>query len=150
MNKLLLIAGLAVAAAIYFVFIGDPYPSRIVFQDIEFDSKDDINDTVDQKYDIISYRDKSNHHVLVFGIRNDSIRTLEELTKLYLLNFKNQGFRFEGQGLRHFGAKGDEAIYMTRMAAIDGVVIYIRKGATRDDEQGVRASVFGNLESITF
>ena len=149
MNKLLLVIGLAIAAAAYYMSTADSYPNEITFQGVELGSKKDINNTVDEEYDIFSYRDSSNYHVLVIGIRNESSRTLESFLELYLLNFKRQGFSFEEEEGRYYAAKGGEEIYMARIGHIEGVAIYIRKNGISDDLASVgNRGIFSELENI--
>lgn len=131
----------------YFAFVSDSYPSSIEFRGYSLGSKENNNDTVDKEFDIFSYRDSSNHHILMFGIRNNSRFTLEDLTKQYLANFQRQGFKFIDDGSRQLGVKGDEAIYITESKNMEAIVIYVEKGASpmpKEPDDG--ASVFSDLE----
>ncbi|MCP4447939.1 MAG: hypothetical protein GY811_21780 [Myxococcales bacterium] len=129
----------------------DSYPDTIEFRGIVLDTKEDINNTVDKDFDIFSYRDGSKDHALIVGIRNDSVRTLDESSSLYLSNFERQGFEFDGDGARQLGIKDNEVIYLTALNDIEGVVIYIEKDETpndrdRSDDEGV----FTDLEDLSF
>ena len=151
MNKLVIIIVGIIGAALFFLFNADPYPDEVYFQGVTLSSKQDINNTVDKEYDILSYRDDTNHHVLIFGIRNNSIRTLEEFTQLYLSNFERQGYVFEGDGVRNLGVKKDEVIHITQADAIQGVIIYIKK---EDKPVNVslndQAAIFDLMEGFSF
>lgn len=147
MNKYVLF-GAVIVALICFMFFTDSYPSEIEFQGVILGSKEDVNDTVDKEVDLISYRDKPNHHILIFGIMNNSVRTLDSLTSLYLSNFKSQGFDFQSNGTRYLGTKKGESIYMTELNGIEGIVIYIEKSA-EDRSSSDEASIFTDLEYIS-
>lgn len=150
MKKLLLV-GTIVIAAIYFLFLADPYPKKIEFQEVLLEFREDINNTLDKEFDIFNYRNISNHHIMIFGIRNNSVRTLKDFSNLYVTNFKRQGFNFNSGGSNHLGTKGDEAIYMTELKNIEGVVIYLKKSVNPKHRSTSDAeSVFAELQYISF
>ena len=140
-----------VAALGYFMFFYDSYPSNFDFRENTFGVKEDQNNTLDKEFEIFSYKDKSNHHVLIFAIRNRSELTLDDLTKQYLGRFQYQGFKFKSDAARHVGVKGDEVIYMTILKNIEGVIIYIEKGGvSKPNNQSDVSVVFIDLENFTF
>ncbi|VAW70780.1 hypothetical protein MNBD_GAMMA09-1175 [hydrothermal vent metagenome] len=143
-------AGLLIIGA-YFVFFNGSYPGTVEFQNHSLSSKQDNNDTIDKDIDIFSYRDKSNHHILIFAVKNDSKASLTDLSGLYLGNFKRQGFTFQKYGKRHLGLKSDEAIYMTETQSFEGIIIYIEKGGSPMPQKVTDgADVFNDLESFSF
>jgi len=149
MYKYALVGLFAVVA--YFVVFKDSYPSKVEFRGHTLGSKEDNNNTVDKNLDIFSYRDKSNHHVLVFAIRNNSEFTLTDLSEQYLGRFQHQGYKFKRNGARHLGVKADEAIYMTEAKNIEGIIMYIEKGSSpipRAPNDG--ANIFSDLENFSF
>jgi len=140
-----------IAAVLYVVFIKDPYPSTVEFNGYTLGSKEDNNDTVDKEFDIFSYRDSSNHHILMFAIRNNSTRTLDSLKELYIANFQRQGFKFKEDGERQLGLKGDEAIYVTETKNMEAIVMYVEKGSSSiPTSPSDGSSIYTDLEYFIF
>jgi len=140
-----------IVAVVYVVFFKDPYPSTVEFNGHTLGSKEDNNDTVDKKFDIFSYRDSSNHHILMFGIRNNSTNTLDSLKELYIANFQRQGFKFKEDGERQLGIKKDEAIYVTEAKNMEAIVMYVEKGGSSiPTSPSDGSSVFTDLEYFIF
>jgi len=139
------------AVVVYFVFLKDSYPSVIEFQGYTLGSKEDNNNTVDKNLDIFSYRDKTNHHVMIFAIMNDSEFTPTDLSNQYLARFQYQGFKFQQDGARHLGVKTDEVIYITEAKNIDGIIIYVEKGGLPMPRRpGDGETIFSALERFSF
>jgi hypothetical protein len=140
-----------IVAVLYVIFFKDPYPSTVEFNGYTLGSKEDNNDTVDKEFDIFSYRDNTNHHVLIFGVRNNSTFTVDDLTKQYVSNFQRQGYKFKEEGTRHLGIKGDEVIYITEAKNMEAIVMYVEKGGSpMPTSPSDGSSVFTDLEYFIF
>jgi len=149
LSKYALIGIFAVVA--YYVFLMDSYPSSVEFQGYTLGSKQDNNDTTEKKLDIFSYRDKTNHHLLLFAMKNDTEFTVSDLLDLYLKNFKSQGVKFKKSGGRYLGVKADEAIYITESKSFKGVIVYVEKGGLpMPNKPSDGANIYIDMEYFTF
>ncbi len=137
--------------AAYFVFFANDLPSEIEYRGQTPGPRERVKNNSSRNFDIFSYRDKTNHHVLLFVMAKDESATAQQLLDFYVSNFKEQGFAFKEKDGRHLGTKGDEVIYMTRATQIDSAVAYIEKAPGRMPAGFRDASeIFSDLERFSF
>lgn len=147
MSKFLLVAIVIVAS--YFLIFKDSHPKTVEFNGNTLSSKTDNNNSQNNDLDIFSYSDKSNHHVLMFAITNDTSITLSDLSKQYLGRFEYQGYSFSKNGTRFLGRKSDEIIYMAESSNINALIVYVEKGASQSPRNPSDAvELFNELESF--
>ncbi|WP_075186662.1 hypothetical protein [Teredinibacter haidensis] len=149
MVKYILIAVVLVAG--YFLFIKDSYPSDIYFQGIELSSKQDNNDSLNKEIDIFSYRDSSNHHVLLLALVNDSATvTVEGITSQYLARFESQGLKFKKEGSRHLGLMSDTVMYIATAKNMNALIAYtVKGGGSSPRSVGEASAIFSDLENFS-
>lgn len=146
MSKLFAVA-LLVAG--YFIFLNDPYPSKVVFDGVEMGSRQDNNDSLNKDIDVFSYRDKGNQRVLLVGmVKNSPMLSVDELTEIYLANFKSQGFTFKKKGNRYLGIKGDTAMHMTVAYPLNAFIAFTEKGGDVPSSVSSASTVFAELENF--
>lgn len=139
-----------VLGAVYFLFLKDPYPKIVEFNGYTLSSRQDNNNTLKKNIDIFSYRDKSNHHVLLFGIADGDV-TVSEISSHYVARFESQGVKFKRNNGRILGVKSDEVVYITEAKAINALIVYMEKGASPiPDKPNDAAILFNKLENYTF
>jgi len=127
MVKYILI-GIAIVAC-YLVFIKGPYPSDIHFQGVLLGSKQGNNDSLNKEIDMFSYRDSTNHHVLLFAILNgSSIVTLPVITNQYIDRFRSQGFKIQQDESRYKRVQSDTVMYITLAKKLNAFIAYTTKG----------------------
>ena len=141
---------LALAAVGYFVFIYDPYPSTVFFQGIELGNKTDQNNSLHDDIDIFTYRDKTNHHILMLALpKNSPTVTIDGLTELYLGRLESQGIKFKQMGRRYTGRRDNTFLYMARANLIDAVIIYT-EAKTANAPASDKEAIFTELENFSF
>jgi hypothetical protein len=146
-----LLVPIILLAAVYFIFFSTNLPSEIRFQGHTLGPREKVKNDSAREFDIYSYRDRSNHHVLLFVMATDGDTTSQQLLDFYASVFEAQGFAFRKKDARHLGRKGDEVIYLTRAPMIDSAVAYIEK-APASYPAGFRSAgkVFEALEGFSF
>ncbi len=147
--KFLIAAG--VVTMIYFAFFAKGLPREVEFRGQSLGPRQEVTNNSIKNFDIYQYRDRTNHHVLLFVMAKDESASAQQLLEFYIANFKAQGYRFRKKDERYLGTKGDEVIYMTRAPQIDSAIAYIVK-APDPFPDGFRdaGSVFTELESWAF
>ncbi len=151
MNAVKLLGVVAVLVAVYFAFFASSAPREIDFRGQTLGPRERVENNSIRDFDIYSYRDRTNHNLLLLLMVKDESATAQELLEFYVSNFKAQGFEFRQRDNRYFGTKGDEVIFMTRAPQIDSAIAYIQK-APDPFPRGFRgaADVFADLESFAF
>ena len=151
MNAAKFLIAVVLLGAIYFVFFASDLPKEIEYRGQTLGPRERVENNSNREFDIYSYSDRNNHHVLLFVMAKDESATSQQLLDFYIANFKAQGFNFRKKDGRHFGVKGDEVIYMTRATRIDSAIAYIAKA---DDTlpKSLRAAddLFSELERFAF
>ncbi len=151
MNAAKFLIAVVLLGAIYFVFFASDLPKEIEYRGQTLGPRERVENNSNREFDIFSYSDRTNHHVLLFVMAKDESATSQQLLDFYIANFKGQGFNFRKKDGRHFGVKGDEVIYMTRATQIDSAIAYIAKA---DDTlpKSLRAAddLFSELERFEF
>jgi len=123
--KPVVIAIICVAA--YFIIFSNSMPRDIEYRGNTLGPRQEVENNSNKEFEIISYKDESNYHVLLFLLPEDQSVTTQELLEFYVGNFKAQGFKFRSDGNMHLGLKGDEVIYMTIAAKMNAAIAYIEK-----------------------
>lgn len=120
------IVGIIVVAA-YFIIFGNSLPRDIEYRGNTLGPRQEVENNSSKNFEIVSYKDKTNYHVLLFLMPEDQSVTTQELLDFYVGNFEAQGFKFRKDGTMHLGLKGDEVIYMTIAAKVNAAIAYIEK-----------------------
>ena len=138
-------------AALYFVFFATELPDEIEYRGQTLGPREKVANNSTRNFDIYSYRDKTNHHVLLFVMVKDDSATAQQLLEFYVGNFERQGFDFRADDGRYLGTKDDEVIYMTKAMQIDSAVAYVEKAPSRMPTGFRDASdIFSDLERFSF
>ena len=127
MNAAKFLIAVVVLGAIYFAFFASDLPKEIEYRGQTLGPRERVENNSTRNFDIYSFSDCTNHHILLFVMARDDSATSQQLLDFYVANFKAQGFTFRKKDGRHFGVKGDEKIYMTRAPQIDSAIAYIAK-----------------------
>ena len=151
MNSARILTAIALLVAVYFIFFANSLPREIEFQGHTLGPREKIENNTNRNFDIYSYRDRTNHHVMLFVMAKDESATAQQLLEFYISNFEAQGFNFRNQDNRFLGTKGDEVIYMTKAPKIDSAIAYIEKGPDSvPSSLSGTSSVFSDLENYSF
>lgn len=149
MLKAFFLVTLTLSAVSVFLVWHAPHPDTIEFMGHTLSSPQNNNNSKEDDLDILSYRDPSNHRILLLAERNGSKVSIEHLLQQYVGRFRFQGFEFTEQDNRWIGQRKNERLYATPSVAFDGIVIYVEKNAERNARLHQNA-VFQNAEQLTF
>ena len=116
-----------ICAAAYFIIFSNSLPTDIEYRGYTLGPRQEVENNSTKNFEIISYKDESNYHVLLFLLPEDESVTTQELLDFYVGNFKAQGYKFSKDGTMHLGLKGDEVIYMTIATMMNAAIAYIEK-----------------------
>ena len=148
MAKPVLIA--VIALLVYFVVFYDRMPKELVYRGNTLGPRQSVENNSNRDFEIVTYKDRSNYHQLVFLIPEDDSVTTQDLLDFYSANFKAQGFAFKNDGARRLGLKGDEVIYFTIARKMNAAIAYIEKGpAPLPESPGDATDVFASLAGFT-
>ncbi len=151
MNAVKILLGAVLIATIYFAFFASDLPGEIQFRGQDLGPKESVENDTLKNFDIYSYRDKSNHHLLLFVMAVDDTATAQQLLDVYARTFEAQGFKIMNQDNRHLGRRGDEVLYLAKATPIDSAVAYIEKApATFPSGLQDADAVFSSLEGFSF
>lgn len=84
-----LVAIIAVAA--YFIIFANSLPRDIEYRANTLGPRQEVENNSSKNFEIVSYKDKTNYHVLLFLMREDQLVTTQELLDFYVGNFEAQG-----------------------------------------------------------
>lgn len=116
-----------IAVAAYFIIFANSLPGDIEYRGNTLGPRQEVENNSSKNFEIVSYKDKTNYHALLFLMPEDQSVTTQELLDFYVGNFEAQGFKFRKDGTMHLGLKGDEVIYMTIAAKMNAAIAYIEK-----------------------
>ena len=151
MNTARILTGIALLVAVYFFFFASNMPREIEYRGQTLGPREQIENNSSRNFDIYSYSDRTNHHVMLFVMAKDETATSQQLLEFYISNFEAQGFNFRSQDNRFLGIKGDEVIYMTKAPKIDSAIAYLEKGPDPfPSSLSGASSVFSDLENYSF
>jgi hypothetical protein len=140
-----------IAVAVYFIFFANSLPSEIEYRGNTLGPRQAVENNSIKDFEIVSYKDETNYHSLLFLMPEDQSVTTQELLDFYVGNFKAQGFKFTKDGTMHLGLKGDEVIYMTIAANMNATIAYIEKGPNPLPRKPSDASdIFSSLVNFSF
>ena len=146
--KLVLV--LTACVAVYFLFVANDLPDKMEFQGHTLGPRTKVENNSLRDFEIYSYADWNNQHVLFFLLPDTQSVSSQELMEFYGASFKAQGFRFRKQDNRHLGLKSDEAIYMTLAPAMNAVVVYAEKDPSPAPKKPSDAKeVFASLAALS-
>ena len=151
MNSVKYLLGAALLSAAYFILFASDLPGEIQFRGQELGPRESVENNSLKNFDIYSYRDKANNHVLLYVMAVDDTATAQDLLDVYAIIFEAQGFKIRNKDNRHLGRRGDEVLYLTKASQIDSAVAYIEK-APDAFPSGLRdaEAVFSSLENFSF
>jgi hypothetical protein len=140
-----------IAVAAYFIFFANSLPTDIEYRGNTLGPRQDVENNSIKNFEIVSYKDKTNYHVLLFLMPEDQSVTTQEILDFYVGNFEAQGYKFRIDGSMHLGLKGDEVIYLTIATKINAAIAYIEKDPTTLPEKPSDASdIFSSLAAFSF
>jgi hypothetical protein len=140
-----------IAVAAYFIFFANSLPKNIEYRGNTLGPRQDVENNSIKNFDIVSYNDKSNYHILLFLMPEDESVTTQELVDVYIVSFEAQGYKFRKDGNKHLGLKGDEVIYMTIAARMNAAVAYIEKDSKPVPRNpGDANDIFSSLVDFSF
>jgi hypothetical protein len=116
-----------IVAAAYFIMFANSLPRDIEYRGNTLGPRQEVENNSSKNFEIVSFRDKTNYHVLLFLMPEDQSVTTQELLEFYVGNFEAQGYKFRNDGSMHLGLKDDEVIYMTIAAKMNAAIAYIEK-----------------------
>lgn len=148
----------AALLAVYFLFVYDELPSKLVFQGQTFDKEDkEVFERANGKFAIYKYHNKLSNNFLVFVVsENKAVVPVDDINQYYIKRIEEQGFKLalneQGRylGYRH-DAEGDMGqVYMTYATTLDGIIVYIRNTEQNVAKKRDVERLFVELESFTF
>ena len=146
--RILVVIGALVA--VYVVLFSNDLPNEIEFRGQVLGPREEVENNSVKNFDIYSYRDQTNHHVMLFVMAKDESATSQELLEFYVEVFTAQGAKFRTEDGRYLGTRDDEVIYMTRAPQIDSALAYIEKSPDAPRRFGEANDIFTNLENYSF
>jgi hypothetical protein len=149
MKKIIIVV--VAVIAVYFTFFKDPYPSSIIFQEINFGSKNEGKNS-GKKLNIFTYRDDSNAHSLSFALMQDSTAmSVSSLLDYYLGYYEARGYKFEKDGSRFLGVSSEVVMYIAEAENLNGVVFYKKKlDSPSRNRKSDASALFDELEGFSF
>lgn len=140
-----------VVVAAYFIFFANSLPKHIEYRGNTLGPRQDVENNSIKSFDIVSYNDKSNYHILLFLMPEDESVTTQELVDFYVVNFEAQGYKFKKDGNKHLGRKEDDVIYMTIAAKMNAAIAYIEKDSKPVPRNpGDANDIFSSLVDFSF
>lgn len=134
----------------YFIIFANSLPREIDYRGNTLGPRQEVENNSIKNFEIVSYNDESNYHVLLFLLPEDETVTSQELLDFYVGNFTAQGFAFRRDGNFHLGRKDDEVIYMTIATGMNAAIAYMEKDPKPFPEEPSDANdIFSSLADFS-